>query len=120
MSSTSIVAAASPSGSGVEPHEIKQFLGQFDQVRDLMRQMAKMSMWERIKMVTGMGKAGAFQPGAKMMKTKGDTGHRKSAEGTGERAEEEAEEKDKMVGGLVVVVGEDKRTGLFREFFTNH
>ena len=28
-------------GSGTEPHEIKQFLGQFDQVRTLMRQMAK-------------------------------------------------------------------------------
>ena len=28
-------------GSGTEPHEIKQFLGQFDQVRMLMRQMAK-------------------------------------------------------------------------------
>jgi signal recognition particle subunit SRP54 len=72
-------------GSGVEPHEIKQFLGQFDQVRDLMRKMAKMSIWERIKMVTGLGKAGAFQPGAKMIKTKGDTGHRKSPK---ERARE--------------------------------
>src|SRR5207302_6622397 len=66
-------------GSGVEPHEIKQFLGQFDQVRTLMRQMAKMSMWERMKMVTGMGKMGAFQPGAQIMKTKVGTGHRKSA-----------------------------------------
>jgi signal recognition particle subunit SRP54 len=28
-------------GSGTEPHEIKQFLGQFDQIRTLMRQMAK-------------------------------------------------------------------------------
>ena len=50
-----------------------------------MRQMAKMSIWERIKMVTGMGKAGAFQPGAKMLKNKGDTGHRKSRQGTGRR-----------------------------------
>ena len=49
-------------GSGTEPHDIKQFLGQFEQVRTLMRQMAKMSIWERIKMVTGMGKAGAFSP----------------------------------------------------------
>ena len=73
------------SGSGVEPHEIKQFLGQFDQVRDLMRKMAKMSIWERIKMVTGLGKAGAFQPGAMMKKAKGDTGHRKSPK---ERARE--------------------------------
>jgi signal recognition particle subunit SRP54 len=35
-------------GSGTTPHDIKQFLGQFDQVRTLMRQMARMSIWERI------------------------------------------------------------------------
>jgi signal recognition particle subunit SRP54 len=72
-------------GSGTEPHEIKQFLGHFDQVRTLMRQMANMSIWERIKMVTGLSKMGAFQPGAKMLKSKIGTGHRKSAK---ERAEE--------------------------------
>src|SRR5207245_8010333 len=67
-------------GSGVEPHEIKQFIGQFDQVRTLMRQMASMSMWQRLKMVTGLGKAGMFQPGAVMRKAKDGTGHRKAAE----------------------------------------
>src|SRR4051794_17898324 len=72
-------------GSGCEPHEIKQFLTQFDTVRTLMRQMAKMSLWERMKMVTGLGKMGAFQPGANMLKSKVGTGHRKSAK---ERAEE--------------------------------
>jgi signal recognition particle subunit SRP54 len=72
-------------GSGCEPHEVKQFLTQFDTVRTLMRQMAKMSLWERMKMVTGLGKMGAFQPGANMLKTKVGTGHRKSAK---ERAEE--------------------------------
>jgi signal recognition particle subunit SRP54 len=66
-------------GSGTEPHEIKQFLNQFDTVRTLMRQMAKMSMFERMKMFMGLGKAGAFAPGAKLLKTKVGTGHRKSA-----------------------------------------
>src|SRR5437588_624950 len=47
-------------GSGTDPSEIKKFIGQFDQVRTLMRQMAKMSIWERVKMVTGLGKMGAF------------------------------------------------------------
>jgi signal recognition particle subunit SRP54 len=72
-------------GSGVEPHEVKQFLSQFGTVRTLMRQMAQMSIWERIKMVTGLQKAGAFMPGSNMFKKKGDTGHRKSAK---ERAED--------------------------------
>jgi signal recognition particle subunit SRP54 len=72
-------------GSGTEPHEIKQFLHQFDQIRTLMRQMAQMSIWQRIKMITGLGKAGMFQPGAMMKPNKIGTGHRKSAK---ERAEE--------------------------------
>jgi signal recognition particle subunit SRP54 len=76
-------------GSGAEPHEVKQFLGQFDQVRSLMRQMATMSIWQRMKMITGLGKMGAFQPGARL-KTKGDTGHRKSPK---ERAKERKNKK---------------------------
>lgn len=73
-------------GAGVEPHEVNQFLKQFDQVRVLMKQMSQMSLWQRLKMVTGLGKAGAFLPGGMdNMKLKGDTGHRKSAK---ERAEE--------------------------------
>jgi signal recognition particle subunit SRP54 len=76
-------------GSGTEAHEVKQFIGQFEQVRTLMRQMAKMSIWERIRMVTGLGKAGAFSPGARLSK-KGDTGHRKSPR---ERAKERKKKK---------------------------
>src|SRR4051794_18706027 len=79
-------------GSGTQPHEIKQFLGHFDQVRTLMRQMAKMSIWDRIKMVTGLGQMGAFAPGANMLKKKGDTGHRKSPK---ERARERKNKKKK-------------------------
>jgi signal recognition particle subunit SRP54 len=71
-------------GSGVEAHEIKKFLDQFVQVRALMRKMASMSIIERVKMMTGLSKMGAFMPGSKL-KTKGDTGHRKSAK---ERAED--------------------------------
>jgi signal recognition particle subunit SRP54 len=78
-------------GAGVEPHEVKQFLHQFDQVRALMKQMASMSIWQRMKMMTGLGKAGAFLPGGMPgLKTKGDTGHRKSAK---ERAEERKKKK---------------------------
>ncbi len=72
-------------GSGTEPHEIKQFLNQFGQMRTIMRQIANMSMFERIKMLMGMGKSGLFQPGATLPKTKIGTGHRKTPK---ERAEE--------------------------------
>jgi len=79
-------------GSGTEPHEVKQFLNQFEQVRTLMRQMAQMSMWDRVKMVTGLSKAGAFMPGSNVMKQKGDTGHRKSPK---ERAKERKNKRKK-------------------------
>src|SRR5262245_20216400 len=78
-------------GAGVEPHEIKQFLGQFDQVRTVMKQMASMSLWQRIKMMSGLGQAGAFLPGSQVLqKNKIGTGHRKSAK---ERAEERKKNK---------------------------
>jgi len=78
-------------GAGVQPHEVSQFLKQFDTVRALMKQMMQMSVWQRIKMMTGLSKAGAFNPGNEgMLKTKGHTGHRKSAR---ERAEERKKKK---------------------------
>jgi signal recognition particle subunit SRP54 len=80
-------------GSGTEPHEIKQFIQQFDQVRTLMRQMASMSLWQRLKMITGLGKAGMFQPGGGGIKpNKIGTGKRKTAK---ERAEERKKKKKK-------------------------
>jgi signal recognition particle subunit SRP54 len=79
-------------GSGTEPHEVKQFLNQFEQVRKLMRDMAKMSIWERIKMVSGLGRSGAFLPGSKVLDKKVGTGHRKSAK---ERADERKKKKKK-------------------------
>lgn len=72
-------------GSGTEPHEIKQFINQFDQMRGFMRQMAKKSIWDRLKMVTSLGKMGAFDPGSQLLKSKVGTGHRKTAK---ERAED--------------------------------
>lgn len=80
-------------GSGVQPHEVSQFLKQFDTVRGLMKQMMSMSVWQRIKMVTGMTKGGAFDPGNEgKLKTKGNTGKRKSPK---ERAEERKKKKKK-------------------------
>ncbi len=79
-------------GSGTEPHEVKQFLFQFDQARTLMRQMANMSLWDRVKMISGMGKAGMFNPGMMMPKQKIGTGHRKTPK---ERADERKKKKKK-------------------------
>jgi signal recognition particle subunit SRP54 len=80
-------------GCGCEPHEIKKFLDQFSMMRGIMKQMMQMSLLDRFKMITGLGKMGAFLPGGPMMKKpKGDTGHRKTAK---ERAEERKKKKKK-------------------------
>jgi signal recognition particle subunit SRP54 len=80
-------------GSGNEPHEVKKFLEHFDMMRTMMRQLANMSMFQRIKMLTGLSKAGAFLPGSNMLqKTKIGTGHRKTAK---ERAEERKKKRKK-------------------------
>ncbi len=80
-------------GAGIEPSEVKQFLHQFDQMRGLMKQMASMSIIQRMKMMAGLGNAGAFLPnGMNNIKTKGDTGKRKSAK---ERADDRKKKRKK-------------------------
>ena len=48
--------------SNTQPHEVQQFLHQFEHVRSLMRQMAGMSHWERIRLITGYPKQKPFPP----------------------------------------------------------
>jgi signal recognition particle subunit SRP54 len=80
-------------GSGVEAHEVKKFIEQFDMMRTLVRQMNSMSLWQRMKMMTGLQKMGAFLPGGPLMqKQKIGTGHRKTAK---ERAEERKKKRKK-------------------------
>jgi signal recognition particle subunit SRP54 len=80
-------------GSGVQAHEIKKFLEQFQMARTVARQMNQMSLMQRMKMLMGMGKMGAFEPGGLLsQKQKIGTGHRKTAK---ERAEERKKKKKK-------------------------
>ncbi|MBL8795035.1 MAG: hypothetical protein JNM56_14090 [Planctomycetia bacterium] len=48
--------------SDTDPHEVQQFLRQFDQVRELMRQSAKLNIWDRIRLITGYPKLRPFPP----------------------------------------------------------
>jgi signal recognition particle subunit SRP54 len=79
-------------GSGIEPHDIKQFLQHFETVRVMMRKVMNMSWWERIRTMTDPRQLAAFMPGAKSPQKKGDTGHRKSPR---ERAKERAKKRKK-------------------------
>jgi signal recognition particle subunit SRP54 len=51
--------------SGTEAHEVKQFLTQFDQVREVMRQMAQMSLWQRFQLIFGFRKPPGLNGGTR-------------------------------------------------------
>jgi signal recognition particle subunit SRP54 len=63
-------------GAGVEPSDVSALVKQFDAMAALVKQISQMSFIDRIKTLTGLGKAGAFNPGAKLMAPKQGTGKR--------------------------------------------
>lgn len=65
-------------GSGVEPSDVSALVKQFDGMAAYVKQMAQMSMLDRLKTLAGLGKAGAFNPGARLAAPKQGTGKRLS------------------------------------------
>ena len=63
-------------GAGVEPSDVSGLVKQFDAMAAMVKQMSQMSMLDKIRAMTGMGKAGAFNPGAKLLAPKASTGKR--------------------------------------------
>ena len=51
---------------------------QFDAMAALVKQMSQMSMLDKIRAMTGLGRAGAFNPGARLVAPKQGTGKRLS------------------------------------------
>jgi signal recognition particle subunit SRP54 len=65
-------------GAGVDPADVSGLVKQFDAMAAFMKQMASMSMIDKLKAITGLGKAGAFNPGARLVAPKQGTGKRLS------------------------------------------
>jgi signal recognition particle subunit SRP54 len=65
-------------GAGVDPADVSGLVKQFDAMAALVKQMAQMTMLDKIRTMTGLGRAGAFNPGAKLMAPKQGTGKRLS------------------------------------------
>lgn len=51
-------------GAGVQHHEVNKLIKMFEQMRGLMKQMASMSMMDRVKKMMGLGQSGALVNGA--------------------------------------------------------
>jgi signal recognition particle subunit SRP54 len=65
-------------GAGVDPSDVSGLVKQFDAMAAVVKQMAQMTMLDKLRALTGLGKMGAFNPGAKLMASKQGTGKRLS------------------------------------------
>ncbi|WP_422931661.1 signal recognition particle protein [Singulisphaera sp. PoT] len=63
-------------GAGVEPSDISGLVKQFDAMAAVVKKMSQMSMLDRLRTMAGLGQAGAFNPGAKLMAPKSGGGKR--------------------------------------------
>jgi signal recognition particle subunit SRP54 len=65
-------------GAGVDPSDVSSLVKQFDAMAAMVKQMASMTMMDKLRALTGLGRAGAFNPGAQLRAVKGSTGKRLS------------------------------------------
>jgi signal recognition particle subunit SRP54 len=65
-------------GAGVDPADVSGLVKQFDAMAAVVKQMASMTMLDKIRALTGLGRAGAFNPGARLVAAKQGTGKRLS------------------------------------------
>jgi signal recognition particle subunit SRP54 len=65
-------------GAGVDPADVSGLVKQFDAMAAMVKQMAQMTMLDKVRALTGLSRAGAFNPGAKLMAPKQGTGKRLS------------------------------------------
>ncbi len=63
-------------GAGVEPHEVNDLVKSFEAMSGMVKQMAGLSMRERMKKVQELQRGGFLDPGAKLMREKKGTGKR--------------------------------------------
>ena len=79
-------------GAGVEPSDVSSLVKQFDAMAAVVKQMAQMTMLDKVRALTGLGRAGAFNPGARLVAQKQGTGKRLT---TKER-EKQRKDREKM------------------------
>ncbi len=63
-------------GAGVDPSDVSGLVKQFDAMAAFVKQMSQMSMLDKVRAMTGLGQAGAFNPGARLAAPKLGTGKR--------------------------------------------
>ena len=79
-------------GAGVDPADVSGLIKQFDGMAALIKQMSQMSLMDRVRALTGMGRAGMMNPGAQFGIPKAGTGKRLSPK---EKIRKEREKADR-------------------------
>jgi signal recognition particle subunit SRP54 len=83
-------------GAGVDPADVSGLVKQFDGMAAMVKAMSQMSMLDKVRAFAGLGRAGAFNPGAKLFAQKVGTGKRLSPKEREKlRKEREKEERRK-------------------------
>jgi signal recognition particle subunit SRP54 len=65
-------------GAGVDPSDVSGLVKQFDAMAAFVRSMSQMSMLDKVRALTGLGRAAANNPGARLFAPKVGTGKRLS------------------------------------------
>jgi signal recognition particle subunit SRP54 len=65
-------------GAGVDPSDVSGLVKQFDAMAAFVRSMSQMSMMDKVRALTGLGRAAAINPGARLFAPKVGTGKRLS------------------------------------------
>ncbi|WP_165063588.1 signal recognition particle protein [Paludisphaera rhizosphaerae] len=83
-------------GAGVDPSDVSGLVKQFDAMAAFVKQMSQMSMLDKLKAMTGLGRAAALNPTAKLLAPKVGTGKRLSPkEREKQKKQREKEERKK-------------------------
>ena len=69
-------------GSGVDPADVSGLVKQFDAMAAVVKQMAQMTMLDKIRTLTGLGRAAASNPAARIMAAQGRDRQAALAQGT--------------------------------------
>jgi signal recognition particle subunit SRP54 len=56
--------------AGVDPADVSSLVKQFDAMAAFVKRMAQMSVWDKVRAMAGLGRAGTFNPGAKFVAPK--------------------------------------------------
>jgi signal recognition particle subunit SRP54 len=66
-------------GSGVDPADVSGLVKQFDAMAAVVKQMAQMTMMDKLRTLTGLGRVAALNPAARIVPPKVGTGKRLSS-----------------------------------------